>query len=65
MTQITDPLNHVTKLTDTPVGLIATITDTLNNVTTYQYDARGNRTAIIDPINGASHPTSFALNIPS
>ena len=63
LTQITDPLNHVTQLTYNPVGLIATITDTQNNVTTYQFDARGNRTAVIDPIKGATHPTSFAYDI--
>ncbi len=61
--QITDPKGNVTKLTYTPAGLIASITDAQNNVTTYQYDARGNRTAVIDPVNGASHPISFAYDI--
>ena len=63
LTQITDPLSHVTKLTYTSAGLIASITDAQNNVTSYQYDTRGNRIAVIDPINGASHPTSFAYDI--
>jgi YD repeat-containing protein len=40
-----------------------TITDAQNNVTTYQYDACGNRTAVIDPINGAAHPTSFTYDV--
>lgn len=63
LTQITDPKGNVTKLTYTPAGLIASITDAQNNVTSYQYDARGNRTAVIDPVNGASHPTSFVYDI--
>lgn len=63
LTQITDPLNHVTKLTYTSAGLMASITDAQNNVTTYQYDQRGNRTAVIDPINGSSHPTTFVYDI--
>jgi YD repeat-containing protein len=28
--------------------------------TSYVYDARGNRTSVIDPINGSGHPTTFA-----
>jgi RHS repeat-associated protein len=63
LTQITDPNGNVTKLTYTPVGLIASITDAQQNTTSYQYDARGNRTAVIDPINGPSHPTSFTYDI--
>ncbi len=63
LTQITDSLNHVTTLTYNPVGLIASITDAQNSTTSYQYDARGNRTAVIDPSNGAAHPTSFAYDI--
>ena len=63
LTQITDPLTHVTKLTYTAAGLIAAITDAQNNVTSYQYDARGNRTAVIDPVNGAAHPTTFSYDI--
>jgi RHS repeat-associated protein len=63
LTQITDPRSNVTKLTYTPAGLIASITDAQQNTTSYQYDARGNRTAVIDPINGAAHPTSFAYDI--
>jgi YD repeat-containing protein len=46
LTQITDPLGNVTKMTYTSVGLIATITDAQQNTTTYQYDVRGNRTAV-------------------
>ena len=63
LTQITDPLSHPTTMTYTSAGLIATITDAQNHTTTYQYDSRGNRTAVIDPINGASHPTTFAYDI--
>jgi YD repeat-containing protein len=57
LTQITDPLQNITNLTYTAVGLIASITDAQNHITTYRYDARGNRTAVIDPINGIDHPT--------
>ena len=53
------PLHHATNLTYTPAGLIQTITDTQNNVTSYTYDACGNRTSVIDPINGSAHPTTF------
>jgi YD repeat-containing protein len=62
LTQITDPKSNVTKLTYTTAGLIASINDAQNNTTSYQYDSRGNRTAVIDPINGAAHPTSFAYD---
>src|SRR6185437_2683321 len=51
LTQVTDPLLHVTKIAYTSVGLISTITDPLNNVTTYEYDTRGNRTASTDALN--------------
>jgi YD repeat-containing protein len=33
-------------MTYTPAGLIATITDAQNNVTSYLYDAHGNRTRV-------------------
>ena len=59
LTQITDPLGHVSTLTYTPVGLISTITDAQQNVTTYQYDSHGNRTAIIDALQNT---TSFAYD---
>jgi RHS repeat-associated protein len=62
LTQITDPRSNVTKLTYTTAGLTASITDAQNNVTIYHYDALGNRTAVIDPINGAAHPTTFAYD---
>jgi len=63
LTGITDPLSNPTTLTYTTTGLIASITDAQNNITSYQYDARGNRTAVIDPINGAAHPTTFAYDV--
>jgi len=63
LTQITDPLTNPTNITYTPAGLIATITDAQQHTTTYQYDSRGNRTAVIDPINGASHPTTFTYDM--
>ena len=63
LTQITDPLTNITHLTYTSVGLIASITDAQQHTTTYQYDVRGNRTAVIDPINGSAHPTSFAYDV--
>jgi len=44
-------------------GLIQSITDAQSNVTSYNYDARGNRTSVIDPINGSTHPTSFTYDI--
>jgi RHS repeat-associated protein len=62
LTQITDPKGNLTTLTYTPVGLIASITDAQNNTTSYQYDSRGDRTAVIDPINGSAHPTSFSYD---
>jgi YD repeat-containing protein len=38
LTQITDPMSNITILTYTPAGLIATIKDAQQNVTTYVYD---------------------------
>lgn len=37
LTSITDPLSHVSTMTYTTAGLVATITDAQNNVTTYGY----------------------------
>ena len=62
LSQITDPNGNVTKLAYNSVGLIASITDAQNNVTSYQYDSLGDRTAVIDPVNGANHPTTFAYD---
>jgi RHS repeat-associated protein len=59
MTQITDPLGHITKIAYTSVGLIYTITDAQNNVTTYAYDSRGNRTSVTDAM---SNVTTFAYD---
>ena len=62
LTHITDPLGHPTTIAYYPTGLIQSITDAQNNTTSYAYDARGNRTSVIDPINGSSHPTTFAYD---
>ena len=43
-------------------GLIQSITDAQNNTTSYAYDSRGNRTSVIDPINGSAHPTTFTYD---
>jgi RHS repeat-associated protein len=40
-------------------GLVAAITDAQNNVTTYAYDAKGNRTSVTDAL---SHQTTFAYD---
>jgi YD repeat-containing protein len=37
-------------------------TDAQNHVSTYAYDSRGNRTSVIDPINGSAHPTTFGYD---
>jgi phosphotransferase system enzyme I (PtsP) len=50
LTQITDPLTHITTLAYYPTGLIHTITDQQSNVTSYEYDLRGNRTAVVDAL---------------
>ncbi len=63
LTQITDPKGNITTLTYTSVGLIATIKDAQQNITTYGYDVRGNRTSVIDPVNGSAHPTTFAYDL--
>jgi RHS repeat-associated protein len=63
LTQITDPLSHIATLSYYSTGLIQSITDAQNNTTSYTYDARGNRTSVIDPINGSTHPTSFTFDI--
>ena len=56
LTDIHDPLSNDTHITYTtssdtpaPAGLVKTITDAQSNVTTFAYDARGNRTSMIDP----------------
>ena len=46
-------------MTYTTAGLVATITDAQNNVTTYAYDAKGNRTSVTDALN---HTTTFAYD---
>lgn len=63
LTQITDPLGHSTNIQYYSTGLIQSITDAQNNTTSYTYDARGNRTSVIDPINGSAHPTTFSYDI--
>jgi YD repeat-containing protein len=57
-------------MTYTPVGLIASITDAQNNVTSYQYDAHGNRTRVatrkrlhIDPFSYPRDVTENSLAI--
>jgi RHS repeat-associated protein len=59
---ITDPRANQTTLTYYLTGLINTVTDAQSNVTTYAYDGRGNRTSVIDPVNGSSHPTTFTYD---
>lgn len=54
LTQITDPLGHITTLAYNPVGLISSITDAQGNVTSYEYDARGNRTASVSSFSPAA-----------
>jgi RHS repeat-associated protein len=63
LTQITDPLSHITALSYNATGLIQSITDAQNNTTSYTYDARGNRTSVVDPINGSGHPTTFTYDL--
>jgi RHS repeat-associated protein len=63
LTQVLDPLSHPTTIAYYPTGLIQSIADAQNNTTTYAYDARGNRTSVIDPINGSSHPTTFTYDL--
>jgi RHS repeat-associated protein len=64
LTSITGPLpNQSTAIAYTPEGLIQSITDAQNNLTSYEYDARGNLTKVIDAINGAAHPTTFEYDI--
>jgi RHS repeat-associated protein len=62
LTQILDPLNHATTIAYYSTGLIQSITDAQNNTTSYAYDSRGNRTSVIDPINGSAHPTTFTYD---
>jgi YD repeat-containing protein len=38
LTQILDPLSHATAIAYYPTGLIQSITDTQNNVTSYAFD---------------------------
>lgn len=40
-------------------GLIASITDSQSNTTTYQYDTQGDRTAVIDALR---NQTTFAFD---
>jgi len=60
LTQITDPLGHITTLAYTPAGLISTITDAQSHVTTYGYDLRGNRTSVTDALN---NQTTFTYDL--
>ncbi len=46
LTRVTDPRGNQTNLTYTTAALIATVTDADNQVTSFEYDARGNRTAL-------------------
>ena len=39
-----------TALSYTPAGLVGTMTDAQGHVTTFGYDARGNRTAVTDAL---------------
>jgi len=43
-----------------PTGLIHTITDAQSNVTSYEYDLRGNRTAVVD---AQQNRTTFAYDL--
>ncbi|MBI2678494.1 MAG: RHS repeat protein [Candidatus Koribacter versatilis] len=47
-------------ITYTSAGLVQTVTDAQSNVTTYGYDARGNRTDVYDAQN---HHTQFAYDL--
>ena len=62
LTQITDPLNNLTKLTYTSAGLIATITDAqgTNSTESYSYDAVGNRLSSLN-LSPYSYNTSNEL----
>jgi RHS repeat-associated protein len=62
LTQVLDPLSHATTIAYYSTGLIQSITDAQNHTTSYAYDSRGNRTSVIDPINGSAHPTTFAYD---
>lgn len=71
LTQITDPRDTTQVPIKTNItyvasgngaGMIQTITDAQSNVTTYAYDARGNRTSVKDPVNGSGNPTTFTYD---
>ena len=55
LTSITDPLGRTTTISAyTYAGLVASITDAQQNVTSYQYDAHGNRTSVTDAMGNVT-----------
>jgi len=69
VTQITDPLQHVTTIdywldsTGKPYGLIKHITDANGKQTYFEYDARGNRTLVQDALQRQTHYQYDGLNL--
>jgi YD repeat-containing protein len=59
LTQITDPLNNVTTMTYFPTGLIQTIADAQNHVTTYGLRFQRESKGLVGAVG--IEPTTFGL----
>ena len=63
--ELKDPYGNTAKRAWTVFRNLAGETDHLGNETKYEYDTMGNRTKIVDPVNGTAKPTIFSYDAQS